>query len=225
MRKIVHMHGHLASAIRDRIEQMVLQGEIEAGARINELRLAAMLKVSRGPVREALRGLERAGLLVAIPNRGMFVRKVELEEALHLYDVRAALARLAAALATRRAAPKDVRRVQAHYQRMEAAAAARDPAQFLRGNNAFHAELLTLSGNPRLIELDEAVRNELQLYLGKSVLASNQMRKSQAEHKAVLAALQAGNAEAAGAAFEAHVHAGKERMLDYIGSRTVRKAS
>lgn len=222
MRKIVHMHGHLAGALRERIEQMVLEGEIEAGARINELRLAATLRVSRGPVREALRGLERAGLLVAVPNRGMFVRKVALEEALHLYDVRAALARLAATLATRRAGPKGVRRLQGLFERMEGT---RDPGPFFRWNNAFHAELLALSGNPRLIEMDEAVRNELQLYLGKSVLVSRQMRKSQAEHKAVLAALQAGDAEAAGAAFEAHVHAGKERMLDYIGSRTVRKAS
>jgi DNA-binding GntR family transcriptional regulator len=222
MRKIVSLHGHLAGAVRERIEQMVLKGEIEAGARINELRLAATLKVSRGPVREALRGLERAGLLVAIPNRGMFVRKVELEEALHLYDVRAALARLAATLATRRAGPKDVKRLQALFQRMEGT---RDPGPFFRWNNAFHAGLLELSGNPRLIEMDEAVRNELQLYLGKSVLVSHQMKKSQVEHKAVLSALQAGDAEAAGAAFEAHVHAGKERMLDYIGSRTVRKAS
>jgi DNA-binding GntR family transcriptional regulator len=224
MKKIVSIHGHLASAVRDRIEQMILKGEIEAGSRINELRLAATLKVSRGPLREALRGLERAGLLVSVPNRGMFVRKVELEEALHLYDVRAALARLAATLATRRAGPKDVKRLQALFQRMEVAAA-RDPGQFFRWNNAFHAELLALSGNPRLIEMDEAVRNELQLYLGKSVLVSNQMKRSQAEHKAVVTALQKGDAEAAGAAFESHVHAGKERMLDYIGSRTVRKAS
>lgn len=224
MRKIVSIHGHLASAVRDRIAQRVLRGEIEAGARINELRLAATLKVSRGPVREALRGLERAGLLVAVPNRGMFVRKLALEEALHLYDVRAALARLAATLATRRAAPRDVKRLQGLFQRMERATAG-EPAQFFRWNNAFHAALLALSGNPRLIAMDEAVRNELQLYLGKSVLVSTQMRKSQAEHKAVLAALQAGDAQAAGSAFEAHVHAGKERMLDYIGSRTARKAS
>lgn len=225
MRQIVSIHGHLSGAVRERIEQMVLKGEIEAGARINELRLAATLAVSRGPVREALRSLERAGLLVAIPNRGMFVRKVELAEALHLYDVRAALARLAATLATRRAAPKDLKRLHALFQRMELAAAAREPGQFNHWNNAWHAELMELSGNPRLVALNESVRKELQLYLGKGVVGAAQLKKSQAEHRAVLAAMEKGDAEAAGAAFEAHVLAGKQRMLDYIGSRTVRKAS
>ena len=224
MRKIVSLHGHLSGAVRARIEQMVLKGEIEAGERINELRLAARLKVSRGPVREALRSLERAGLLVAVPNRGMFVRKVALEEALQLYDVRAGLARVAARLAASRAGPRDLRRLRSLYSRMDEAAAARDAGQFNHWNNAFHAELLELSGNQRLVAMNEAVRNELQLYLGRGVVGPAQLRRSQAEHRAVLEAIERGDAEGAGAAFEAHVLAGKLRLLDYIGARA-RKAS
>ena len=197
---------------------MVLRGDIEAGERINELRLAGRLK-SRGPVREALRSLERAGLLVAIPNRGMFVRKLELEEALHLYDVRAGLARVAARLAAQRASAKQLKRLQALFHRMEQACAAREVAQFYHWNSAFHAELMETSCNPRLVAMSESVRNELQLYLGKGVVGPAQLRKSQAEHRTVLAAIERGDAEAAGAAFEAHVLAGKQRMLDYLGSR------
>jgi len=229
MKKIVDFpaakHGHLSDAVRGRIEQMVLRGDIEAGERVNELRLAGQLKVSRGPVREALRGLERAGLLTAIPNRGWFVRRLELEEALQLYDVRAGLARTAARLAAERADAKQIKRLQALFQRMELACAARDAAQFNQWNSAFHAELMDASANPRLVALNESVRNELQLYLGKGVVGPAQLRRSQAEHRLVLAAVERGDAEAAGAAFEAHVLAGKHRLLDYLGSRKVSKVS
>jgi DNA-binding GntR family transcriptional regulator len=229
MKKIVAFpgarHGHLSDAVRGRIEQMVLRGDIEAGTRVNELRLASALKVSRGPVREALRGLERAGLLVAIPNRGWFVRKLALEEALHLYDVRAGLARSAARLAAQRASERQLKRLQDLFQRMEQAAATRDAAHFNHWNSAFHAELMEASGNARLIALNESVRNELQLYLGKGVVGPAQLRASQAEHRAVLSAIERGDAEAASAAFESHVLAGKQRMLDYLGGHSAKKVS
>ncbi|HWI14588.1 MAG TPA: GntR family transcriptional regulator, partial [Burkholderiales bacterium] len=119
-------HGHLGSAVRERIEQLVLTGAIPAGERVNELKLATQLDVSRGPVREALRALERAGLLVAIPNRGFFVRKVALEDALDLYDVRAGLGRAAGKLAARRVSQAQLAKLRATHRRMARACSERD---------------------------------------------------------------------------------------------------
>ena len=67
--------------------------------------------------------------------------------------------------------------------------------------------------------MSEAVRNELQLYLRDAVVGPAQLKKSQAEHRAILDAIVEGDAEAAGAAFESHILAGKQRMLEYLGSR------
>ena len=223
MAKIVRLfettHGHLGGTVRSHIEDLVLNGAIAAGERINELRLSRTLKVSRGPVREALRALEHAGLLVAIPNRGVFVRKVALEDALQLYDVRAGLARVAGRLLARQVDKAQVTRLRTVLARMERACAARDVAAYYAANLIFHSHLIDFAGNPRLAAFSEAVRNELQLYLRDAVAGPQQLRQSQAEHRAILGAIVDGDAERAGAAFEAHILAGKQRMLDYLGRR------
>ena len=211
-------HGHLGAAARGRIEQLVLTGVIAAGERINELKLAAEFKISRGPVREALRALEHAGLLVAIPNRGVFVKKVDLVDALNLYDVRAGLARATGRLLAQRASKAQVAKLRATFAKMERACRARDMTGFYSSNLHFHSQLIEFAANPRLTAMNEAVRNELQLHLRDAVVGPAQLKKSQAEHRAVLDAVVAGDAEAAAAAFEAHILAGKQRMLDYLAS-------
>ena len=73
------------------VERMILAGELSVGERVNESALAARFRVSRGPVREALRGLEESGLLRLEKNRGVFVREISLAEADEIYDLREAL--------------------------------------------------------------------------------------------------------------------------------------
>ncbi|MFC7609627.1 GntR family transcriptional regulator [Teichococcus aestuarii] len=81
----------LASLVADELERMILSGEIPPGTRLNEQALAARLGVSRGPVREAVRGLDRSGLVVTVVNQGSFVRQLSAEEAMDVYDLRVAL--------------------------------------------------------------------------------------------------------------------------------------
>jgi DNA-binding GntR family transcriptional regulator len=79
----------LVSICQAEIERMILEGELERGARINELALAARLGTSRGPLREACRSLAQAGLLETHANRGFFVRKLAHRDVADLYDLRA----------------------------------------------------------------------------------------------------------------------------------------
>ncbi len=216
-------HGHLGGEVRKRIEELVLNGVMPAGARINELQLALQLKVSRGPVREALRALENSGLLVAIPNRGVFVREVRLEDALDLYEIRSGLARVAGKLLARRISTQQIATLKAIYARMEKASTARDISAYYCANLAFHSQIIEFAGNPRLTTMSEAVRNELQLYLRDAFVGRAQSRESQAEHRNILKAIIDGDAEAAGAAFEAHILSGKQRMLEYFGLRGNKK--
>jgi len=218
-------HGHLGEAARARIEQLVLTGAIAAGERVNELKLAAEFNTSRGPVREALRALEHAGLLLAIPNRGVFVKKVDLADALDLYDVRAGLARVTGRLVAQRASKAQMAKLRATFATMERACRARDLAGFYSSNLHFHSQLIEFAANPRLTAMSEAVRNELQLYLRDAVVGPAQLKKSQAEHRAILDAVVDGDAETAGTAFEAHILAGKQRMLEYLGSHGTAIAS
>ena len=81
----------LSSAAQHEIERMILEGEIKAGAKLTEAWLSERLGVSRGPIREAFRMLEEAGLVRQEKNRGVFVREIPLEEALEIFDLRAAM--------------------------------------------------------------------------------------------------------------------------------------
>ncbi len=79
----------LTAIVHREVERMILSGELKPGERINEQGLALRLGVSRGPVREALRSLERSGLLTSVVNQGVFVREIADQEAAEIYDVRA----------------------------------------------------------------------------------------------------------------------------------------
>jgi DNA-binding GntR family transcriptional regulator len=81
----------LPELVQDEVLRMIKAGELPAGARLNELDLAERLRISRPPLREALRALEEAGLVRLERNRGMFVRDVSALEALEMYQVRAGL--------------------------------------------------------------------------------------------------------------------------------------
>ena len=132
----------LTSAVQREIERRILTGEIAAGARLTEAPLAEELGVSRGPVREAIRGLIQAGLVDSIANRGGVVRKIGLDEALDLYELRAVLFGFACELVARRRTEAQLAELEAALDEMATAVAARDKDRYYQLNLAFHARLM-----------------------------------------------------------------------------------
>lgn len=204
------------SAIREYIERMILSGALVAGERLNENELAAKLNVSRAPVREATRALSEVGLLTHIRNRGVFVREVGLPEALDLYDLRSGYARVAGRLAALRATPERVAEIEALWSAMEEARTSRDSDRYYEVNRVFHARIVEASGNRRLIELHEANEKELMLFLRRGVIGPIRLDASNRDHRRIVDALVKGDETAAARAFEQHVIAGKQRMLDSL---------
>ncbi len=200
--------------MRAQLEAIILSGELRPGDRLNELSLSARFGVARSQVREAVRSLEEARLVQIIANRGAFVRKIDLAEALELFDIRAGLARSAGRLAVLRSTRAQIRQIQEIHRQLGAAAETGDAASFHRSNLALHAALIEAAANTRLSEMDLAVRNEMQLYIRDNVGSDAQMRVSHEEHGAIVAALAAGDEEACGAAFERHILNGKRRLMD-----------
>jgi DNA-binding GntR family transcriptional regulator len=202
--------------VREYVKHMIDQGEVLPGERINEQALAQRLQIGRATAREALRSLEQVGLVRIIPNRGAEVRKLSLEDALHLYDVRAGLARTSGRLVALRIAAEDEKKLLVLLDEMGAAVNARDHENYQRLNAAFHQVLMQTTRNPRLIALNDAVENELKLYLRKGVFTLAQIRVSHMEHRKILEAAMSGQAEVAAEAFEQHILTGKQRMLDTV---------
>ena len=202
--------------IKEKVRSMIADGTLHPGERVNEQALAAQLGVGRNSAREALRSLERSGLVRIVPNRGAEVRKVSLEAALDLYDLRASIARTAGRLSASRLENEEETQLLALMDQMEVALKARDGGAYLKLNKTFHDLLMAITKNPRLIDLNNTIEAELSLYLRKGVYTMAQMQQSHTEHSRLVEALRNGQVTETADLFESHILTGKQRMLDTV---------
>jgi phosphonate utilization transcriptional regulator len=198
--------------VQRELERMILAGEFSAGAKLNEANIADLLGVSRGPVREAFRSLEESGLVRLEKNRGVFVRRVSLEEADEIYELRAALDEYAGRRVAQRAAPADVRDLRGIVERMDKAAAREELDAYYRANLQFHDRLVELAGNAKLLATYCRLVNELHLYRRASLAQAGALPISTREHHDIVEKIAGGQVAAAGRALYDHVMGSRERM-------------
>ena len=203
----------LTAIVAKELERMIVHGEIKAGERLNEQGLATRLGVSRGPVREAIRGLIQAGLVDSFANRGGVVRKIGLEEALDLYELRAVLFGFACELVARRRTEEQIAELEAALEAMAVAIAARDKEGYYQLNLAFHARMMELCGNRRVRADYEGVVKEMHLFRRRALSRVSRITASLAEHRAIVAAIRAGDPARAFALGREHVQHGRERFV------------
>jgi DNA-binding GntR family transcriptional regulator len=203
----------LSGVVRHEIERLILSGELPAGSRVNENAIALRLGVSRGPVREACRALVELGLVDLIPNRGVFVRRLDRHDVEEVYDLRAGLTGLAGSLLAARITDAEIDRLRILVEDMDKSAAAGDFRSFYPVNLEFHDIILQLTGNSRLIKSYRALVKEFQLFRSHGLVQSDALRESNQEHHAILAALERRDSVAAYDASFRHVQHGKQRMF------------
>jgi DNA-binding GntR family transcriptional regulator len=202
----------LAVIIREEIARMIETGALLPGAWVNEAELAAQFGVSRGPVREACRGLEQHGLLAVVVNRGAFVRQIDITEAAELYDIRAALFSLAGRSLAPVISDAGLAKLDMLVAAMDEAAAHGDLETYYPLNLQFHRAILELCGNLRLLTAYQNCVRELHLFRRHALVTRERMSHSNAEHKAIVEALRSRNARKASRLMEAHVLQAKERV-------------
>ena len=123
---------------------MILSGDLAPGEKLTEMALAARLGVSRGPLREAFRMLDEAGLVRTEKNRGVFVRDLPVEEAVEIFDLRAAMDELVGRRLAETITPAALREIRAMVDAME---------QAVKAEDAYNYHLLNLKFHDRLVEL------------------------------------------------------------------------
>jgi DNA-binding GntR family transcriptional regulator len=202
----------LCSLVAEELERMIIRGELQAGDRINESELAQMLNISRGPIREACRSLEKSNLVRVVTNRGVFVREMSVAQAAEIYDVRAHLFGLAGRLAASRVSLRDVGELRGMVGEMQKA---KDIDAYYPLNVAFHSRLVELSGNSRVAELYNSLSKELHLFRRRGLLLRNDsMASSNQEHVRIIEALRDHSSEVSERTMTDHILAGKTRLLD-----------
>jgi DNA-binding GntR family transcriptional regulator len=199
------MEPRRAETIADQVEELILSGVFADGARLDEVGLAERFGVSRTPVREAIQRLALSGLVELRPRRGAFVRQPGAVELIEMFEVMAEFEALCARLATALASDADIADLRAANRGCAAAVEAGDADAYYRANEDFHHRLYALSGN-RFLE-GEALRlkRRLKPYRRLQLRLRGRMAQSLAEHEAVVAALERGDAEVAATTLRDHV--------------------
>lgn len=144
--------GRNTEHVHFQVRRAILWGELEAGTAISQVQLAKRLNVSRTPLREALRLLEREGLVIAEPNHRVKVSDVSVVDLEHLYAIRISLETLAIKATVPLLTKRDFEELAYIHELMERLACAEDFEKWELNNRAFH-EKLTKCGGTRLVRM------------------------------------------------------------------------
>jgi len=194
--------------------EMILEaidvGVYGPGDRLVESELAERFGVSRTPIREALQRLETQSLL-ARDGRSLIVAWLSHDQMAELYVVRAELEGLAARLAARHATAEEVRVLRAMVE--DDRNLLDDPSALARANRRFHRQIHLASHNRYLVQQLDLVHRTMALMATTSLAIEGRGVDALAEHDAIVAAIEAGDGEAAENALKRHISIAFEARL------------
>lgn len=202
----------LADQAVELLRELVLSGEIAPGQRVNEVELAHRMRISRGPLREAIRQLTSEGLLIYQPHHGTTVRLADAAELRALFELRAALECAAANLAAQRRTADDMarlRRVSAESRR-EHHDAERFPYHL---DIAFHRALVDAAASPLIADQVRLVQQQVVLLRSRHIVDPAHTEASLDDHDELIMAIDAGDGPRAAKIMAGHLDRVRDQML------------
>ena len=212
------MNKMRSEAVRDEIEELIAVGKLRPGKHLDETELAERFGVSRTPVREALNQLANAGLVEIRPRRGAVVAEVGPYKLVEMFEVMAELEGMCGRLAARRISKEQEAALVAAQQACEEVRASGDPDLYSERNDVFHGIIYTASQNSFLIEQAWLLRRRLRPYRRLQLRVRDRIPNSLSEHEAIVAAIQAGDADKANQLLREHVTIQGKRFGDLIAA-------
>jgi GntR family transcriptional regulator of gluconate operon len=203
----------LRESVFQRLRQAILEGRLRPGDRLLETEIARQMRVSRAPVREALRLLESDGLVATAAHRGTFVTSVEPEECRELYELRAVLEGYAARLVVRKGAAPQDGALGRLIDEMRAAADQSDAIRWAEANFRFHEGVLALTANAHIARVWQLLGTQMLRFFHLRERTPGELRAMAEEHVGLLAALAGGDAQAAERAFRLHIEDAAQRLF------------
>jgi DNA-binding GntR family transcriptional regulator len=205
---------HLQSTpalIADRLRAEILDGAFAPDSQLSEMELARQLRVSRGPIREAIQRLIQEGLLRAERNRGVFVVELDDDDARDIYLARGAIERTVAAIVAQRAPAAALDGLQKIVDEL-GACIDKDWNEIITVDLAFHQALVEAAGSPRLTRMFRTLVAETRLCLLRLEPFYQGRSEVVAEHQAILDAIRSGNLRTVDRLVRLHMDASAARL-------------
>jgi DNA-binding GntR family transcriptional regulator len=217
--KITQQAAPVRKLVEKSLRNAIITGVFPPGAHLVDRELCDMFGVSRTVVREAQRSLEAEGLVVIAPHKGVFVRKIEYEEAVQIYDVRKVLEALAGQQCAMHATPEDIEGLKAIYDELKANAVALTNPNLIDIKTRFYVVLLRGAKHPVVEKMLSQLLNYNTQLRATSLAEPGRLGCIVQEIGRVVDAIARGDAAEAGKACYAHVENASQAAIRVLKDR------
>jgi len=200
--------------VADKIREAILRGALKPGEKIDEIRLADRLEVSRTPVRAALRTLVAEGLVTNYPHKGTIVNELSPEGLEEIYMIRGLLEGKAAALG---AAAMDDDRIEELFSIQERLKSTVDADGWLELNARLHHTIYVAAGSPRLVSMIRNMRNIAAPFIRQYIASQGYRENALLEHERILSACEKRAGDRAQQATEEHLKSVVKTIKQQLG--------
>ncbi|MEO7392420.1 MAG: GntR family transcriptional regulator [Ramlibacter sp.] len=208
--------ANLHEQVARRLRQMLVEGHIAPGAKLNERELCEVLDVSRTPLREAIKMLAAEGLVELLPNRGAIAVALNETDVLNTFDVMAGLEGLSGELAAQRITDGELAEIKALQFEMMAAYTRRDLSNYYRVNSLIHEAINAAAKNPVLTATYNQVNARLQALRFRSNQDGEKWKRAVDEHEKMIEALSAHNTAAMRELLSTHLHNKRDVVIEQL---------
>ena len=208
-----------------RLRQMLVEGAIAPGAKLNERELCELLQVSRTPLREAIKMLASEGLVELLPHRGAIAVALDEQAVRDTFEVMGGLEALSGELAAERITDEELAEIRATHYEMLAAYTRRDLSNYYRLNAQIHRAINAAAKNPVLSATYDRINARLQALRFRSNQDGEKWKRAMKEHDKMIEALSARDSSAMREVLLTHLNNKRDVVIDQIRRGTNTRAA
>ncbi len=216
MRKSRKQTSSASNVAYVKLRDLITYGNLSPGEKIVESRLEKRFAISRTPIREAIKQLEKRGYVEIVHNRGAFVKKVSLDELEKTYDVLSVLESYAAKLAAGKVNDQAIRKLTEINEELKELGHLSKYRKYLEGNSEFHRILCEISGNNVLQNLSSELRDRVYRYRFLGITIPGHIKEYIAEHEVIIRGLKDRDAEKVGDTVWQRIQRTKETVGEFL---------
>ena len=213
----------LHEQVAQRLRQMLVEGRIAPGAKLNERELSELLAVSRTPLREAIKMLAAEGLVELLPHRGAIAVALSEADVLNTFEVMAGLEGMTGELAAQRITPQELAEIQAMQFEMMATYTRRDLSAYYQLNSRIHGAISAAAKNPVLAQVYAQVNARLQALRFRSNQDGEKWKRAVKEHEKMIEALSARDGAAMRDVLMQHLCNKRDVVLEQLRQEAARQ--
>lgn len=212
-------HVSLGNRIFDILRDRILNGEYKTGQKLNELTLASELKISRTPIREALKQLELEGLVMSVPNKGVYVKGFSPRDIDDMFEIRLALEGLAIQLAIERMDEVHLTKIKEIFELMEFYTLKKDNDKINDLNILYHETIYQATQSTYFEQLLKDIHYYVSVTSRHSIQKPERLETALVEHRAILDAIVEGNKEKAKYTIQKHIRKTQVLVRNYYAHK------